>query len=1221
MSLLRLRGLGLVAIIVAQVAVAPGSASAAPVAATATPATGPPATVTLITGDKVTATPTAAGLRNPEVRDARGRPTGFLQHRDGDDTYVYPHDALPYLASGLVDKELFNIDTLVEDGYDDKHSARLPLIVTYTAAARQRTAAAPRGATGVRPLDSIQGAALSADRTGAFWSSVTTSATAGSARSGSGIAGSGSGIAKIWLDGKAEVSLAESTAQIGAPEVWKTGNTGAGVDVAVLDTGIDTAHPDVAGQIAATESFVPGASVEDGAGHGTHVASTIAGTGAASDGRERGVAPGARLHIGKVLADDGFGQESWIISGMEWATRDQHARIVNLSLGADPTDGTDPMSLAVNRLSAETGALFVISAGNSGPAAYTVGTPGAADAALTVGAVGPDDLLTFFSSQGPRAGDRAVKPELTAPGANILAARSQYAPEGEGPYLTMSGTSMAAPHVAGAAALLAAQHPGLTGPQLKDALVSTTKPTPDVTPYEGGSGRLDVAAAAAATVFGTGVVNFGYPAYPTAPDGPVDREIRYTNTGDEAVTLDLAIEGTDVVALSAKQVTVPANGVATVTASIEFDRVPADRLHSGFVTASAAGRKDIRTSLGVGREGVRHLLSLKAKDRSGKPTGGQLVLLGKGTSRTEQIDAGGTLNLRLPGGEYTAWLSTDVEGAHGPSSRGLALLPVPVIELDRDRTVVFDAAKAKPAGATTPQPAAVTASRYQVVRDFGQGSWTDAWHPGAEYDSVWVLPTTRKVAEGTFAFGARWRLTQPALTVESGGEAYDDVRVQRARTPLPRGRGRLDAVLGGDARGKALVVRRSDTVPLEEQAAAAAASGASLLLVVNDGTGRLEPWPGSVWTPVDAPPVTVATLTRDEGERLIGRIQRERRVRLALNSRPATEYVYDLVHDYPARMPADLTHRATPQNLARINTSFRNWRPAHVIEGRSDVYGSLEYAVSPAIGDRVDWVTAGVPWFTELQIPGDQSQHNAPAVYPAGSVRTERWFGPVQRPRLVEDDDSTPVFRQEGGWFFAFVPGWGDSGAAHEGGTFDNFAADNTLRLYQGDRLVSQTDRHSPQLVAGPLPDERLPYRLVSENKRDTWAGPYSVDTRTEWSFTSSGVAVGAPVQVPALIQLDYAVDTDVAGKAARNAALTISALTLPNAGNAGAIRTVGLEVSYDDGATWQPAQLRQANRGWRTHLAAPASAQFVSLRTTARDAKGNAVDQRITRAFGLTSS
>lgn len=1209
MSLSRLRGLGLVALVAAQAVVAPTSAAvAAPSKAATSVASKPDATVTLITGDTVTANVTTDGVRNPQVRDAEGRLTGYLEHREGGDTFVYPHDALPYVASGLLDKDLFNISELVEFGYDDAHSERLPLIVTYTSAAAGQRGTSMKGATDVRPLDSIQGAAVSANRDGSFFSSLTAKLTANGARAKSSIA-------KVWLDGKAKGDLAESTAQIGAPEVWQSGDTGQGVDVAVLDTGIDTAHPDVKDQIAAAQSFVPGESVEDRAGHGTHVASTIAGTGAASDGQEKGVAPGARLHVGKVLGDDGFGQESWIISGMEWAVRDQHARVVNMSLGADPSDGTDPMSVAVNQLSAETGALFVISAGNSGPASYTVGAPGSADAALTVGAVDHDDLLTFFSSQGPRVGDRAIKPDLTAPGADILAARSQYTEHGEGSYLTMSGTSMAAPHVAGAAALLVARHPELTGPQLKDALVSTTKPTADLTPYEGGSGRLDVATAASTKVFATGSVNFGYPDYPTAPDGPVNREIRYTNVGDQAVTLDLTVDGLDLVTLSAQQVTVPAHGQATVTATTEFDRVPADRLHAGFVTATAANEK-IRTSVGVGREGVRHQLTLQAKDRGGKPVGGQLVLIGKDMTRTEQLDASGTLSLRLPDDTYTAWLSTDVEGAHGPSSRGLAVLPVSDIKLDQDRTVVFDATKARRATATTPQAATVTGSRFRILRDFGSSPWEDTWMPAAEYDSVWVLPTTRKVAQGVFTFGTRWRLTQPALTIDG----YDDVRVQRAATPLARGRSQVEAVLGGNARGKALVVRRTDTTTVEEQAAAAAKSGARLLILVNDGPGRLAPWPGSVWAPAAPPPVTVATLTKDEGERLIARIQRERRVRLDLDSRPATEYVYDLSREYPGVIPPDLTYRATKQNLARIDTSYRDRRQGRALETRGDLVGSgttasLDYSETPTVADRTDWVSAGVKWTTELQIPGEQTQHTALTAYRGGSVQRERWFGPVQRPRLVGDD--IKVFRQEYGLFFANIPAWGDSGGPHEGFSLDAAATDDVVRLYQGERLISETDRYNRLLVASGLAPERLPYRLVSENKRDQWAGPYSVATRTEWTFTSGDVAV-ATVESPALIQLDYAVDTDVAGKAKRNADLTISAGTLANATGAGSIRTVGLEVSYDDGKTWRGAKLRSGQNGWSARLDAPRTAQFVSLRTTARDTKGNAVDQRITRAFGL---
>ncbi|TDC40689.1 serine protease, partial [Micromonospora sp. 15K316] len=1200
----------------------------------ASPSPGAGPTVTLITGEKVTATRTADGGLSPEVRDADGRLTGFTSSRDGTDTYVYPQGALPYVAAGLLDKELFNITELLADGYDDAHRDRLPLIVTYTdAAARTRTMSTPKGARTVRTLDSIQGAALNVDRSDAFWSAITGGGGEPAARSAGGRLALQGGIAKVWLDGKVEADLADSTTQIGAPEVWKSGNTGQGVDVAVLDTGIDATHPDLAGQVAAAESFVPGETVKDVFGHGTHVASTIAGTGAASGGKEKGVAPGVRLHVGKVLGDDNSGQESWIISGMEWAVRDQRARIVNMSLGADPTDGTDPMSVALDELSEETGALFVVAAGNRGPAPGTIGTPGAADAALTVGAVDGTDTLAFFSSQGPRAGDNALKPDLTAPGVGILAARSQYS-EGEGLYRLSDGTSMAAPHVAGAAALLAAQRPDLTGEQLKEALVSTAKATPELNPYQGGNGRLDIAATTAASVVATVSADFGYPDWPTAPQGPVEREVRYTNLGDKAVTLDLTatVAGgpENLFTLSARQITVPAHGTTPVTVTTDFDRVPADHPFSGFLTATdATGTTRTRTALAVGREGVRHRLTLQAKDRGGRPTGGELVLLGQdNTVLQQQIDETGSAELRLRPGTYAAWLRTDLEGVNGPHSRGFGLLPVPEIILDQDRTVVFDATKARRATVSTPHSSTVDGSRFEVFRTFGGDPWISAWYPGPEYDSIWLLPTGRKVTQGTFVLSARWRTAQPALTVTTGGRDYDDLRVRHAATALPRGEHHLDTVFAGaggsdayatlNAHGKAVVVRRDDAVPVEQQAAAAASAGARLLLVVNDGSGRLAPWPGSVWAPQDPPPVTVATLTADEGEQLITRIRRDRRVRLDVTSRPHTEYVYDLVRDYQGAVPADPAYRVAPRDLARVDMSLRNWRPTRALETRASVAPSgsstgIDFHEVPARGERTDWVTAGTDWTTNVTIPDEQGQQSAPTAYRAGSVQEERWFGPVQRPRLLT---TYTVFRGDGDGISAVIPGWGDSGTAHEGNTSGNFAADNVLRLYQGDTLVGETDRYQPMLSSGRLSRDRLPYRLVSENRRDAWAGPYSTHTRTEWGFTSGAVSSG--VWNPSLIQLDYAVDTDVDGKARRNAELTVTALHLPTATEASAIRTVTLDVSYDDGATWHHAELRRDGDGWRTRLHAPRTARFVTLRTTARDARGNSVEQRITRAFGL---
>lgn len=256
------------------------------------------------------------------------------------------------------------------------------------------------------------------------------------------------------------------------------------------------------------------------------------------------MAPGADLLIGKVLGDDGYGTESQVIDGMEWAAA-EGAKVVNMSLGSDEvSDGTDPMSLALDELSSTSGALFVVAAGNSGEqGAGTIGSPGAADAALTVGAVDRDDSLAPFSSRGPRHGDRAVKPDVTAPGVGIVAARAAGTTMGEPVdqyYVAASGTSMATPHVAGAAALLAQAHPTWSGQRLKDALISTAHTVGGQQATEEGGGRVDVAAAALGPVTATGSVALG--PYGTGGDNGAPRTatVRYTNTSDKDVTLALA---------------------------------------------------------------------------------------------------------------------------------------------------------------------------------------------------------------------------------------------------------------------------------------------------------------------------------------------------------------------------------------------------------------------------------------------------------------------------------------------------------------------------------------------------------------------------------------------------------------------------------------------------------------------------------------------------------
>jgi subtilisin family serine protease len=1210
-------------------AAAPAAArSAPPGAAAAAPRLpgGATHTVTLITGDKVTIGTAADGSPVNSFQSPGGVSTGYHRVVVGGATYVYPEAALPYVAAGTLDKQLFNVTRLVADGYDDAHRAQLPLIVRYTdAAARARTQPKVAGSSVVRRLDSVQGAALTESRAQApaFWSALTGGASASAAARSAHPALAG-GVAKVWLDGRVTADLADSTAQIGAPQVWAQGDTGAGVKVAVLDTGVDAEHPDLAGQLGDTSSFVPDEpDTTDWNGHGTHVASTIAGTGSASDGKERGVAPGARLEIGKVLNSEGSGQESWIIAGMQWAAQDEQAKIISMSLGGGG-DADDPMSQAVDQLSRDTGALFVIAAGNGGP--HSIGSPGAADAALTVGAVDSSDHLADFSSQGPRVGDDGLKPEITAPGVDIVAARSHYV-RGSGYYTTMSGTSMATPHVAGTAALLAAAHPDWTGTQLKEALVSSARATPDYTPYQAGAGRVDALAAVHASVFATASAFAGFHTWPVTPGGTEVRKVSYTNTGDAPADLGLALDApgapAGVFSLSDGHVTVPAHGTASVELTTHLDRLVPDQPVSGMILGTDAGGTVVaRTLIGGSQEGRRQNLTVTAKDRLGNPLSGRIMLTTANMWTTLDLDASGTGVARMPVGSYSGWLISDVQGANGPHSLGMALLAFNDVSLDQDRTVTLDARKARRIVARVPGQTTPVAPRLEVLRSFPNSLVETTMLPNASYDSIWALPTGSKVTEGGFEFGARFRLEEPALTLASGSRSYADPLVKRAAVPLPEGSGKLTAVDAGDGsaladrhdlRGKAVVVRADYVSDIQGQAQAAAAAGAKLLVVVNNGIGRMDPWDENPWSPQSPAPLTVATLDADQGADLIAAIGRGDRT-LTVDSHPTTDYLYDVVRHWSGNVPADPTWRETRASLARVDVSFRNYRQGKAMEYRTDVWhGWLDgnQLTAPAQGERTDWVTSGLDWVDDAFIAGETGQHSVDVLhYTVGRTAKVTWFGPIQRPRMG------PVNYQPVRYLdtmYITAPGWGDSGSGHVGDAGGNFDVNDRVSLYQGDQELDWGNAEWLQVPG--LAADRLPYRLVVDNDRAAWADPYSTHTLTEWDFDSAVTGSDAAVSLP-LIQLDYGVDTDTAGRADRHAALTVTASQLP--GTTAAVGKPSVDISYDDGATWQHAGLDRHGDGWRTQLHAPRSAGFATLRVTDRDASGDSVSQTITRAFGL---
>lgn len=1219
-----------------------GPAMSAETPATTTPVDGSvtaAGTVTLITGDKV-AVSVNDGRTSTTVTDPQGRPSAAHVMSVGADTYVYPDAALPYLASGALDEQLFNVNTLLKDGYDDGHSKQLPLIVTYTnAASRTRSAQTPDGARKILPLSSIQGAAIVTDhaRTADFWASLTGTREAAKGTAATPSGHLTSGISKVWLDGKAKATLSDTTAQIGAPEVWSGGDTGQGIDVAVLDTGIDAAHPDFAGRIAASESFVPGQDVTDRHGHGTHVASTVAGTGAASDGKEKGVAPGASLHIGKVLDNDGSGQDSWILAGMEWAARDQHAKIVSMSLGGDPSDGTDPLSQAVNRLSEETGALFVIAGGNSGPQAYTIGAPGAADAALTVGAVnGPGkgvDQLADFSSRGPRVGDNAIKPDLTAPGVNILAARSQYAPEGEGAYQYMSGTSMATPHVAGAAALLAAKHPDWNGQQLKDTLVSSTASTRQASPYQGGSGRLDIAAAVKATVVASGPA-FAQVHYPYTAGQTARRDVTYSNTEATPITLDLNLAASNIpeglFTLTDTRLTVPAHGTAAVGVISHLDQAADEAAYTSQLTATDPdGTVRARIPVGVNKVGKRVSLSVTARDRKGGALSGTLIVkdVDRDTlPKVYSVDSSGSLELSLSPSNYAAWLYADVPGIDGTHTLGLGLFSAPQIDLSKDRSLRFNAADLQRAAAFTPR---VTANSFMRVDQYrANGShypFLDSYMPEYwRYDSLWATPTPQ-VTHGAYSLTTRWRQIQPPLTLSAGSDTYRSTVPQSLAPILPEGAATYRAVWAGNGsaaefgkikvRGQAAVVRRSDTVSAPDQAKAAAKAGARFLLILNDGYGKLDAWADLP----DAAPLPVTSLGTDDSARLMRVLTKARTSELKVVSHPQTRYLYDLVRHYNGEIPRTLTYRPRTVELARIDESFRDTAQGEALQRRDDLAPETHQPMNglstpvKAQGTLTSWVSPGALWAAAASRE-DLGQAGPPRTYKARTTSSETWFAPIQHPRLFSDDTHTAPFRVGNIMSTASIAAWGDSGR-HSGIVWTD-GNTSSVSLYQGDRLLAE-GVNQQFVTADGLPPAPMPYRIVVEGKRDIPTRPYSTHTHTEWAFTS-GTTTSEVLSPLPLIQLDYAVATDLSGKASRRTPLQVTPTHFENGTGAGTIDNVRLEVSYDDGATWHTSKLRRSGMTWTTYLDAPSKAKFASLRTTARDTHDNSVSQTLNRAFGL---
>jgi subtilisin family serine protease len=1175
--------------------------------------------ITLVTGDVVRLSRFADGREAVTVDpEGPGSRRGYqLLTRNGD-TYVIPVEATKLLAAGRLDEALFNVTDLVADGYDAAARPTLPLLLTQPAGLAPL--AAPAAASVRTHLASVNGIAVAENKARAkdFWASIA------------------GGAGKVWLDRKVHATLADSVPQIGAPEAWAKGLDGTGVRVAVLDTGYDPGHPDLAGRVAEAADFTGEGSTKDGHGHGTHVAATVGG----HAGKRTGVAPGATLLVGRVLDGAGTGDLSWVIAGMEWAVA-QGAKVVNLSLGAGRSDGTDPVSEAVNTLSRNSGALFVIAAGNDGPDPETVDAPGAATEALTVGAVSKSDTLARFSSRGPRLGDAAVKPEITAPGVNIIAARAEGTSLGElidARYTSLSGTSMATPHVAGAAAILAQQHPDWRASQLKAALVGSARPVdPSAPPNAMGAGRVDVPAA----------INTPVLAEPASvllgqTDDTRSAKVNYRNLSSQPVSLDLGVSaaapGSPSAALkvSPNRLTIAPGASATATLALDPGATKGGAYTGQLVAKGPQGT--VRTPVGFKVTGPTHTLTVAALDRLGRPAGSysqaQLWNLDTGEFQRGIIGAE-PARLTVPPGRYAlmVYVFTVDEGGW---EREVTVLGEPQLTINGDRTLRFDARTASPVRVITPQDAEIRSAIVAWQRVAGSQSLITGFGFNPRVTQRYSAAATAPVSVGSFELTHHFELAEPMLVASAlsrgGGARLPNPRHVDG-TPALAGHHWLRLVDGRDgtpeqlagARGNAVFIRLTDYEQVPAQLQAAKDAGARVVFFRSDQGGFFETSAYGATEPA-------YHLEKADAQPLLDRLAAGQTVWLALAGTPESPYSYQL-HLPVTQIPANLSYDTRRLGLATVESEFHDTGDGgKAIDTRYAItptelaaYSSSQLIPKPL--RRIDYLSSGdVIWrheavanltaFFERAITTGFSR-----TYRPGERDREVWFPALMRPGMppvawpADAGDlayGTPANRANDILRVA-MPQYA-SGAFDEYGWLDYSSDRALLSLRRNGELIGTSTLPATQFT---LPGAAATYQLALDVARDRDDAPSwwttSTATSTTWTFRSAHTAT--PEVLP-LIQVGYELDTDLRNVITGNR-LVLRPGYQPGATARGPIE-LRAELSYDDGKTWQRLD------GWRDHDGAttvwlrtpPRGATFASLRVSAWDGAGNRLDQTITRAW-----
>jgi hypothetical protein len=827
-----------------------------------------------------------------------------------------------------------------------------------------------------------------------------------------------------------------------------------------------------------------------------------------------------------------------------------------------------------------------------------------------------DDQLANFSSRGPRLGDGAMKPEVTAPGVEIAAARAAGTEQGHelGEYYTaMSGTSMATPHVAGAAAILAQRHPDWTGEELKAALAATAVPSKSATPVQQGLGRIDLPRALDPKILPDQAnLYFGDLSWTGAAPGPVSRKIAYSNKSGRSITLDLSVDAKSpggvhaALQVTPTKLTIAPSRTATATVTVDLAKTQPAK-YSGVLRARTGGTS-YATGLGFAAGGRLNQVTVKAIDRRGhpveatpfSPSGVQLWNLDTGDVNGIIFDETGSRTLDVPTGRYA--VMTFVMGADEAGwTNSITLLGEPEARITADRTFVFDARKASQIKVLTPQRAdaenvGIAWHRATSSRDAVSGWAFDGLVANGIYSQNFG-----KVTDGSFQQVQRWDLAQPKLTVEAGGLRLPTPRSGDESTPYV-GNERLPLVNAGDgsptelegAKGKAVLIRWRDYDQTAGQVQAAKDAGAKVVFMYNEQPG--------FWSDGAQVGIPFYLLQKDAGQKLLG--QREVRLTGLLDS----TYRYDLAVG-PSVVKGPITYDFAKLRPAAVTTDYQRndaWqlhldqRTAH-LPGLAVGLSSSRLVIGPV--KRTDYLASDIPGTTwdEKTAAGEWNEsgyeYSLARSYRPNEKVTRDWWSSLARPAIPaasgSEADGLPAARFENALRVA-IPQYVNGDRSVYG--WSDMRGDQTaIKLTSNGKLLGSKDWSVAQF---PVPAKTAWYDLTLDVKRaeNSWAKT-STATHTTWRFLSGTTKARA---VLPLVQVDYARTGNT---------LVLKPGYQPGARGIGLFRTTA-EASYDGGKTWQrlPVLSNTAQL--------PDTKGSLTLRVTARDLIGNSITQTIQNAW-----